>query len=231
MAKSCDDGDIIKNAAEGATKGVLDWSTERISELVKKLQDRDIGFIGNKETINIVKEQLKSGEWNISKKFIDDKELRLLVQMGLALRKLEAKKEADQTQNLRDKIVEKYGAKGLHIAQFVQNGICARYLGTIMSEISSVEDIKSNVNEILQNIEKYVAFIKQEHEPKNQAEKIKTVIYAHNPSTFIISSKASANKVSKKIIDILKKEIPEYSVQYQSDKENNIYFLNRNEII
>ncbi len=231
MAKSSDESSIIKDAAEGAAKGVLDWSTERISELVKKLKERDVGFIGNKETIDIVKEQLKSGEWNISKKFIDDKELRLLVQMGLALRKLEAKKEIEQTQNLRDKIVEKFGAKGLHIAQFVQSGICARYLGAIMSEISSVEDVKSNVNEILQNIEKYVAFIKQEHEPKKQAEKIKTIIYAHNPSTFIIFSKTSANKVSKRIIEILKEKIPEYSVQYQSDKENNIYFLNRNESI
>lgn len=181
MAKSYEDGNIIKDAAEGATRGVLNWTKEQVSELVKKLKNKDLGFIGNKETIDIVKEQLKAGEWNISKKFIDDKELRLLFQMGLALRKLEAKGEAEQTQDLRDKIVQRFGTRGSHIAQFVQSGICGRYLGAIMSKISSIEDIKSNVNEILQNIDKYVAFIKQEHEPKRQAEKIRTVIDAHNP--------------------------------------------------
>lgn len=229
MAKSYEEGSIIKDAAEGATKGVLNWTKEQVSELIERLKNKDLGFIGNKETIDIVKEQLKAGEWNISKKFIDDKELRLLFQMGLTLRKLESKGEAEQTQDLRDKIVQRFGTRGLHIAQFVQSGICGRYLGAIMSKISSVEDIKSNLNEILQNIDRYVAFIKQEHEPKRQAERIKTVIDAHNPSTFIIFSKSSANRISKRIIGILKKEIPEYCIEQISEKEDNIYFLNRNE--
>ena len=58
MAKSCDDGDIIKNAAEGATKGFLDWSKEQVLELVERFKNGSL-LLGNKYTSVLSKSNLK----------------------------------------------------------------------------------------------------------------------------------------------------------------------------
>ncbi|HIH05399.1 TPA: hypothetical protein HA372_02445 [Candidatus Woesearchaeota archaeon] len=114
-------GDKVSDAAEGVTKGVLGYTEEKIKQFAKKFIDRKLIFINRPETIELVKEQLKSGEWSLCKQYIKDIDLKILVQLGLALRKLES--DQVELQNLRDKIVYKYKMKGLHIAQVVQNKI------------------------------------------------------------------------------------------------------------
>lgn len=106
MAKSCDDGDIIKNAAEGATKGFLDWSKEQVLELVERFKNGSLAFVGNKYTISVVKEQLKTGEWDISSKYVTDKDFQMLIKMGLTLRRLEKDKKHEQLKDLREKYIQ-----------------------------------------------------------------------------------------------------------------------------
>jgi hypothetical protein len=63
--------DPIENASRGAVKGTLDWGTEAIKKLATKFREKQLAFIQDKKTIDIVKEQLRSGNClftkNISK--------------------------------------------------------------------------------------------------------------------------------------------------------------------
>jgi len=221
--------DFTKDVIEGATKGVLSWSKEEVTALASKLRNKELAFIGDIDTIRIVKEQLKTGEWDISSKYVDDHELRILIQMGLTLRKLELEHEYDRLQDLRTKILSKYNPSGLHIAQFVQRRILTSYLATAMPKISSVSELKSTINEMLKNVDKYVIFIQGEDKEKikNVVDKIITRIYAHRPKTFIIFSKHSTVPISAKVIKLLRKKISDYSIeQHVSDIGDSIYFLN-----
>ncbi len=152
------DRNPITDAAEGVTKGVISWGEEKIKSLVGDFIDRKLFFINNKETIDLVKEQLKSGDWSLCKQYIKDKDLKILVQMGLTLRKMESRPE--QLQDLRTKILNKYQEKGLHIAQVVQNDILTEFVGSIASKVHSGKEIAGRVENLLLNVDKFVLFVK-----------------------------------------------------------------------
>ena len=92
----------LSDVAEGTTKGLLDWSAEKIVQFVQKLKDKKLAFIEEKKTIEVVKEQYNSGEAKFYQKYIHDKNLLFLVRVGLTLRKIED--DEDRVQNLRNKI-------------------------------------------------------------------------------------------------------------------------------
>jgi len=131
--------DPLASASRGALRGFLDWSEEKIKELVVKFNNRDIAFVEDPKTINLAKKQRKTSEWSLFIKYIEDPDLRILFQMGLTLRRLE--KQQKQRESLRIKIHNKYGAKGLHIAQFIQNGFFGKYLGNILERTSTPQKL------------------------------------------------------------------------------------------
>ncbi len=120
--------DPIKSVARGVTEGLLDWSKEQVRQLISKLRDKELAFIQDKKTIKRVKELYRSGELAIYKEYIKDEKMLFLLKMGLTLRSLEKGNEEERRGKLRTKIFNKYEIKGLHIAQFVENGILNRWL-------------------------------------------------------------------------------------------------------
>ena len=62
--------DLTEAVAKGAVKGTLDWTLEQIKIFAKKFRDKDTAFIEDSDTINLVKEQKKSGEWELYKNYI-----------------------------------------------------------------------------------------------------------------------------------------------------------------
>ena len=143
--------DPIESATSGAVKGLLDWSTNSIKSFVQKFKNGKLAFIQDEETIKLVKEQYNSGELNFYKIYIDDEELLFLAKLGLTLRKLEG--NPDRRTNLRNKVFKKYNLKGLHIVQFVENGILSRYTAILIDNLSSIEDLKKKIAETLKDIE------------------------------------------------------------------------------
>ncbi|MFH1365472.1 MAG: hypothetical protein ABIH28_02735, partial [archaeon] len=137
--------DFVSDIAEGTTKGILDWSEKKIDAFIQKFKDKKLAFIQDNETIQIVKEQFNSGELNFYKNYIENKELLFMVKLGLTLRKLEG--NVDRRQNLRKKIFNKYEIKGLHIAQFVENGILNRYTAILIDNLLSIEDLKKKIED------------------------------------------------------------------------------------
>src|SRR3989339_87748 len=113
----------LEDIAKGVIKGTLEWTADFIKQLAKGFQENKLKFIRDKENIEIAKEQYNSGELQIYKTYIEDKKKLMILRMGLVLRKLENKGEKEKKQNLREDIMKKYEIKGLHIAQFVENGI------------------------------------------------------------------------------------------------------------
>lgn len=115
-----------------AVAGFMDWTEDKVRQLVTKFKTKDIAFIKDVEIINIAKEQRTKSEWVLFKQYIKDKDLRIIFQMGLTLRKLDEQNMQPEIEDLKRRIIEKYDTKGLHTAQIVQNGVFSKYVGNIL---------------------------------------------------------------------------------------------------
>ncbi|MAH49507.1 hypothetical protein CMI37_27030 [Candidatus Pacearchaeota archaeon] len=217
--------DLIKDATESAIKGILSWSSDQIKTFVRKLKDKRLAFIQDEKTIKIVKEQYRSGELSFYKEHIKDKEMLFLLKMGLTLRKLEQVEELDRKQNLRTKIFNKYEAKGLHISQFVENGILNRYIGILIDNIISLDRFKKDILDILENIEKHVLFVQANDKEREIIQSTLSIVSNNLPSIFIVSGISSAASIvsncEARLIELLK----DYELEkISAGQKENLFF-------
>ncbi|MEK6793044.1 MAG: hypothetical protein AABX95_04455 [Nanoarchaeota archaeon] len=99
--------DLLESVAKGATKGVLQWGENFIRSLADRFKKKEISFINDKKTLDVVREQYNSGELQIYKNYINDKTKLMILRMGLVLRKLDKNGEKQRRQKLREDIIKK----------------------------------------------------------------------------------------------------------------------------
>jgi len=217
--------EIIKDIAEGATSGALNWSAEFIRKVASKFKDKKLAFIRDQETIDIVKEQYQSGELAVYKEYISDKDTLFLLKMGLTLRRLEREKQSERKQKLRGRIFDRYKVKGLHVAQFVENGILNRYIGILIENISSLTQFKKELKDVLENIEKHVLFVKWDDTERNIVETSTRIVTINLPSIFIISGISSAADIIRNCEAKLIEYLSNYDLEkISSGEKENLFF-------
>ena len=222
---SSDNPNPISDIAEGTAKGFLEWSSEKISALVKKFKEKNLTFIQEPNTIEVVKEEYRSGESKFYETYIKDKNLLLLVRLGLALRRLEG--DEDRLRNLRDKIFRKYEVSGLHVSEFVQNGILNRYIGILLEKVESIEILGDRISEILKNIDKHTIFVKSTTKKEEIIKKANVITCANSPPIFIVAGFKSAAKIVSELTELLKSELKDYDFEIFSGGEKEILFFKR----
>lgn len=210
--------------AEGITKGVINLSLEKIGDLVQKLKDRKLAFIEEKKTIEIVKEQYHSEETKIYSMYIQDRKLSLLVKLGLTLRRLEGDEE--RKNSLRDKILKKYNLEGLHIAEFVENGLLNRYILLLLEKFVSHQNLKEDISDILNNIEKYTLFVLATSNPSEIIKKVDIKI-TYSPKIFIIAGFKYAAELVKQNTEKFKLIMKDYEFSNFSSGEKEILFFRK----
>lgn len=200
----------LEDAAKGVTKGVLEWSKEQIENFLNKHRNKTLAFVEDKETLDAIEDQKSTAEWCIYKNYIKDKRLKMLVKLGLTLRQLKNAQEQNRLQDLRNKIIKRYGSNGLHVSEFVENSILSDYLLTELKIIRSPVDLIKNVEDLLNNIDKFIIFIQSTDEVRKSAEWIISYLKGSHPDIYILVGKSSAITITKKITYSIKKEVKEY---------------------
>ncbi len=114
------------SAAKGAARRAQSYGDDRIKAMAEAVRRGELAFIEDMETIEVVRNQRKNPEWKIYRKHIKDVDMRLQLEMGFCLRQLEGKPQ--KLKDLREKILSKYGSKGLDLAELVQHGGFGRYI-------------------------------------------------------------------------------------------------------
>lgn len=223
MAMPSNSSDI--NFIAGVTKGIISWTEDKIKELLVKFRNREIAFVSDVEIIKTAREQRKTSEWELFKNYVDDSDLRILFQLGLALRKYE--KDHARIEAIRQRIFKRYGTYGLHIAQFVQNGFFGKLLSNILERTSSPEELRREIKNLFENIETTVVFIQNIDDVNKKTEEIVIKIHANSPKIFIISSSRSAMKKCERICKEVMKRISGYTVEMYKTPYKEIYFLNK----
>lgn len=215
--------DPLESVTSGAVQGALTWSADFIKSLAQKFRDKKLAFIQDSETIKLVKEQYNSGELNFYKVYINDKEILFIVKLGLTLRSLE--NDDTRRQNLRNKIFKKYESEGLHIAQFVENGVLNRYTAILIDNLKSVDDLKKKIIDTLNNINKHVLFVKTYDKDRNVIESVRSNVFANSPNIFVVSGVAAAAELVRKCEETITKLLTDYELEKISSgfKENLFY--------
>lgn len=219
--------DPLASVAEGVTKGGLEYAEDKIKGYITRLLNRDLAFIQDVDTINSVKEQRNLSEYKYFKQYIVNRDYRILFQLGLTLRKFE--KNNKRLTRLRDKIVLRYGESGLHIAQFVQNGLINKYVGNILeSSTIDPEGLTGEIEKLFDNIENIVNYIEQFDNVDKKVKEIVTKILAHSPKLYIICSSKSAIEKCQRVLNEVSKEIQNYEVELYKTDIKEVFFLKRN---
>jgi len=219
--------DLGEGIGKGAVKGALEWGENFIKDLAKRFKEKGINFIEDKNTLEIAREQYNSGELQIYKHYIEDKNKLMILRMGLVLRKLERLGERERKQKLREDIMKKYEIKGLHIAQFVENGVLNRYIGILLDDISSIEKFKERINEIINNIEKYVLFVKSGDNERFILDFCLKTTTSNLSMIFIVSGMGSAGEIIRKIEEKLIILLKDYELEKMSRGSNENLFFKR----
>ena len=212
----------IEHAAEVAIKASLDWSIDKIKELALKFKNNDISFLEDTEAFEEALNQLKTEEWKFYKRYIKDKYLRILIELGLTLRKFE--NDDRKLKYLRDKIHERFDTKGLRIAQVIQNETLLKFSGTLL-KINNVAGITHTIEDLLNNVDRDVVFIKETDEVENLYDELKTKIYANLPRILLLISKGSANIIASSVVIKLQSVLDIKNYKSETAIENNKYMF------
>ncbi len=222
-------GDAISGAVEGAISTGIKLGIEGVKRLIQKFKDRKIIFVQDTETLNQVKEELKSSELKFYKSYVEDGNLISPMLMGLTLRRLEEKDDLERIEHLRGKILSKFDTDGVHIAHAVQSGIVSRYITYLLEIHSSANIMKKRLLEFLKNIEDYIHFVNALYfDLKKDKEKIFSRININSPEVFVISGMGSTVKDTEELIkEIDKLDLKEYYREDYSRKNRRIAFFYR----
>jgi hypothetical protein len=214
--------EIIKDAI----KASLEFSQEQIVVFVKKFRDRKLAFIEDEKTIELAKEQYNSGESKFYHNYIHNKKLLFLVGMGLTLRKVEENKE--KRQNLRSKIFNKEKVDGLHVAEFVQNGILNRFNSILLELVDTIEDLEKQIEKVLKNIDKYSIFVQGRDRIGEIIRRAINITDSHSPIIFVISGEGSCAKLLSDNVKKIEDSLKRYNLERISTSNREILFFKLN---
>lgn len=215
----------VESAAKGAVKGFLEWTAQTVKEYAEKIKHKDVYLLQNPGGFEEALKQRKTTEFRIFKENIDDEELRNCFQNGLTLRGIE--KDTEACKSLRNRILKTYGARGLHVAQFVQNGIFAKFIGRYLEEALTPKEMKREIENLFRDLELTNSFIQVSDDIDKEAEKIVVRIQSHNPKTYVISGLGSVKEKCKQITKKVTTRVGGYSVETYNTELKIIIFLNR----
>jgi len=219
----------IADAVEGAAKAFIKVTAEGIKQLAEKIRDRKYIFVQDPEIIKRAREQRNTSEWNLFTTYVDDHKLRILFQVGVALRGTEREKE--RMQLLRDRIKRQHGIEGLHVAELIQNGFFNRFLANALGRTQVPEQLKIEIRSLFENIEKDVIFVKKGDSVNYLTNVITTRLLANSPRTFIICSSGWAVQEFRQIEELMKKMVHMRVIRYDYESYESEYtevlFLNK----
>ncbi len=216
--------DPLASATKGATEGILNFSSEKIAEFVRKFREGELAFIRDRENIDIVKEQRQSAEYQTLQRFVPKGKLPILVQMGLALRYLVARSyvevpDTNKVNDLRDKILRRYGTAELHIAELVQIGLVTHLLLHLLKLFPNPADVQHRLTSFLDQVDDLVLFVRKEDEKQVDSKSKLVMSRVDNNAVhmMIIFGRKKANDIVHRIIRKIRASPRGYVIETQEE--------------
>lgn len=216
-----------EDAAKGAAGAILDLSVKNIPELVRRFRDGQLAFIKDRESIDTVKQERDSAEWEVIRKFIPKEErvLGIQIQMGLALRVMEDRGQKGRIEDLRLKIFTRFGSQALHIAELAQRGILTEFLARLTKMYASPADVRSKFVSFLKQSEDLAIFVEGTDSVPAMVRMIKVRLDQIGAHTVLVFSRGFARSNANKIVKKLKEDKRGYVIETQDDGRQLTHFI------
>lgn len=206
-----------EEAAVGAgAAAAVKWALEKVPDLVSRFRNRELSFIQDEHTIDLVKRSRKQAEYSLLRKHAQGTHKRVLIQIGLTLRRLDGEGDHEGVQNLRQKIVRKYQTPGLHLAEAAQSGILSLIHEELLRMDLSDTQLDEEMNDVVESIDHYVEFIKEETEIDPKAAEISGHLTRDYPRVFVVAGIGKAVPIALEVSQMVAKRVDAYApARYQ----------------
>lgn len=210
-----------EDAAAGAAGGaVLGWALDKIPGFIERFRNRQLAFIEDEETIAVVRDSRKGAEFSHFKNYASGSRMRVLLQVGLALRRMDRRGDQEGVQDLREKILHKYQTPGLHLAEAVQSGMLSLIHEELLKMELSENELDEEMQTVFENIDWHVAFIEEASDIDKKANEVQTHINRNYPKVFIVAGSGKAVRIALEIAHQVAREATDYEPSRWQEPEN-----------
>ena len=217
----------IEEASKGAVEGFLDWTEEKLQTLVERFNDKDIGFVQDKQTADSLKRQKGTSEYKLLSGFIPKGHHRVLVRMGLALREMET--DSARLSTLRESIYRQYGTTGIRIAELIQNGTVTQLLTHLVEVYVEPKDTQQKLQAFFDQVEQLAVFVKTDDDVvvklKRISQLVRTRVDANPSQMVILFGRGKAAQVARKILQEIEKDPREYVIDIEETRYQLAAFI------
>ncbi len=221
----------LEEFAAGLARGTLQWTADTIRSYLKLINDGQLAFIGRSDLIAEAKARRKSPEYQFYAGYLQDKRLRLLALMGLALREYESEPlRKDDLQVLRNRILSEYHERGLHVAQIVQSRILAELIPSAVGMPDDKTTAAQRIEAFLQESERLCLFIKDKEPIDSQAAKIHSRLSGRGPPLFVMFARGRAAETCAEIARLVRQRAVPYEVVRKEIEGSLILIFIRNDL-
>jgi hypothetical protein len=219
--------DPIASGVQGAVQALVADATNGVKRFLKLIESKQLGCSADPDVIELVKTERKAPEFSLLKQYLLSRDLRIQVQLGLALRKAEGTKHLE---SLRGSLQGRFGTTGLHVAELTANGVVTEYLNLLIREEESSADINTRFESFLQSVDQYTMWIRTESGVERTIEKIRARLDAVAHGTVALLAKGRARTPLNRIVEGLRKSEENYLVRTLSYDSETIVFISQQQI-
>jgi hypothetical protein len=204
---------------------------EGADRFIERVRNRELGGSTNPEVIALIKQERRAPEFELLKEYITDRELRVQVQLGLALRPLQSKAELRaERDSLRGHLRNRFGILGLHIAELVANGVVTAYLNLLVREQPTKADVQSKLEGFLRNADGIVLFVVAGTPVEQTLEKVRMRLMARGPGTVVVFAKGTACRALESIVRRLRRDPEGYVIEVITSEDQTTAFVSTPEV-
>jgi len=207
--------DPLESASKGFVEGILEWSSEKIPEIVRRFRDGELAFVKDRNNIDLVRAQKESAEYKLLSPYVAKGKLSILLQMGLALRQIE--NDPEKLEDLRQKIYGKFGTTELRIAELVKIGIVTQLLTYLVKIFRNPKDVESRLTSFLNQVDDLALFIKKDDLVEGKANLVMLRVDANPAHMAIIFGTGNAKPVVLKILRRIKGNPRNFLIEIQEE--------------
>lgn len=208
-------------AAAAAGSAGAKWGSAKIKELAAKFRNREVAFIENPKIFQATKDARKNAEFARFRRFTSDGSKRVLLQLGIAMRGFQGNSAMVEREARR--IIRRHGVSGLHLVEAMQAGLLSTIQDALEKTGMQEEILREEMGLVIENIDRYVAFIQGKDKPEREALVIASQIRSTYPRVFVVAGSGSAGTLAEKIATSVSEYLPDYENQEHTKGHQTVF--------
>lgn len=213
--------------------GIEEWLTSETSsridwdEIRRRTLDRELLFVSDKRTYQLIRdEEFNEQEFAVLRKYLDDRDARILVASGLVLRDLQ-NVDQKRLESLREDIRRKYDAWGLHVAQAAQAGFLWHVASRLVGEDLTNQAMTEQFTQFVREIDRHMAFVRKDRTQDGLVREIEIQLSANKPNIYAVAGRGKAVDIADEVAAQIERERADYDHVTQERDESGVVHIFR----